>query len=186
MLTEDGSIKTAEIAVSPALELYRKKLKIIALVLLIVGAIGLIAYIVLSTVFDTDEGQKLHWTDAFLVFAVPFALGLIGSITFARLKSRESAEGRTSECVFYADCFFYSSKMAHKIEKTEEKFSYPDAAIKCENENYFYLEIKGKGIILPLGKENLSVEEQNTIRKCFRPATDGKTVELKNYKPEEV
>ena len=184
MVAEDGSIKTANISVAPALKLYRKKLKIYAVIALIIGAIGLIAYIVVSTVLETKTGVAPRWVKAFLVFAVPFTLGLLGLITIVRLGKRESQEMRTSECVFYADCFFYRSKSAFQSEICD-KFCYSDAVLKRENEKYGYIFIIDKGWFSVFGKDGLEEKEINTIRKLFGQAEVAETVEIKNYKPDE-
>ena len=46
MLNDDKSITTSTVALDGALSIYRRKFKLISLVLLIIGAIGLITYIV--------------------------------------------------------------------------------------------------------------------------------------------
>ena len=183
MLAEDGSIRTARVYVAPALNLYRKKLKLISLIALIVGAVGLVAYIALATVLGGETEDAPKWVDAFLVFAVPFTLGLIGYITLARLKSRERAENGTSECTFFADCFFCSYKSS-KLEFAE-KINYSDAVLKKENDSYGYIFVFGKGLFLVFSKEGLEANELNAIRKCFHLAIDGDNAELKNYPKDE-
>ena len=184
MITEDGSIKTENIAVAPALDLYRKKLKTIAVWALVAGAVGLIAYIAVSFSFEMKKGYTPLWVDALLIFAVPFALGLIGFITIVRLKKREKRENHTGEFVFYADCFFYRYKTASHPEITGEKFFYADAVLKRENEQYGYIFVKSKGLLLVFGKAGLNDMEINTVRKLYNLAADGETKELKNYKSE--
>ena len=179
MITEDGSIKTARIEDSGALSLYRKKYKIVSLILLIVGVVGTLVYIVLGTVLGGPDEDAPRWVDIFLVFAVPLALGLIGSITISRLKSRERKEGRTSECTFYADCFFYSLKSAQGT--TVDKFAYSDAVLKRENEKYGYIFVQSRGAFLVFSKEGLQDSELNAIRKRFGQSTEGGIAELKNY-----
>ena len=179
MLSEDGSIRTANISVAPALKIYRKKLKIIALISLIAGAVGLITYIVLSAI-ETDGGETPRWLDIFLIFAVPFTLGLIGFITIIRLGKRETAEERTSGCRFFADCFIYTSKSASELTETVEKIAYADAALKCENENYGYIFVLRKGLFV-FSKEGLEKAELNAIFKNLKHPTVGETAELKNY-----
>ena len=185
MLTDDGSIKTANIGVGPALWLYRKKLTIIAVLLLIAGACGLIAYVSIKSVFDIRDGEAPQWVDAFLVFALPFAFGLVGCITLKRLKSREKQENRTGECVFYADCFFFNYKTAVQLTEKSEKFIYSDAVLKSENEKYGYVFVSNKGLFLAFSKEGLEEGELNAIRKLFKKPVSGETKELKNYKTEE-
>ena len=177
MLTEEGSIKTENIPVAPALNEYRKKLKIISLISLILGTAGVIMYIV-GSVIDMDEAPL--WVNIFLLFAVPLALGLIGYITIARLKKREKEENGSSECLFFADCFFYTFKSA-KIAVFTEQFVYSDAVLKRENERYGYIFVKSKGLFLVFSKAGLSAEELNSIRKNFGQPIDGVSAELKNH-----
>lgn len=121
MITDKGSIKTESVSVESALVVYRKKIKIIALIMLIVGAVGLVAYIALSTVFENK------WLDALLVFAVPFTLGLIGTITIARVHKREKLNPTTCRCEFFADFFFCTTKTAPPRESSDtDKFAYMD------------------------------------------------------------
>ena len=183
MLTEEGYIGTENIPVAPALNKYRKKLKIIALISLISGAAGLIAYIV-GSVLEMKDGEAPRWVDIFLVFAVPFAIGLVGNIVLIRLHSREKAEGVTSSCSFYADCFVCNCKGTHNIAETVEKFVYSDAVLKGENEQYGYIFTKS-GQFLVFSKEGLNEEELNAIYKNFGKPVDGAAAELKTHPPKE-
>lgn len=173
MLTDNGSVKTKSIEVAPALDLYRKKLKLICIIFLIAGAIGLVAYIALSVVFE------IKWLDVLLIFAVPFTLGLIGTITIVRLHRRETQAQCVSESEFYADCFFCYSTV--KGESLVDKVAYPDAVLKCENEKYGYIFVFSKGLFLVFSKEDLTVAEINAIRKNFRKEADGNIAKLDNF-----
>ena len=185
MITEDGSVKTADISVVPALNEYRKKLKIISLIALILGAVGVIMYII-GAFFNTEDGGTPLWADICIVFAVPLALGLVGNITIVRLHKREKAANSTSECEFFADCFFCRTKTAFRPEGITEKFSYSDAVLKRETEKYGYIFVNGTGAFLVFGKEGLEESELNAIRRLLKvPVPDGEAAELKNYKPTE-
>ena len=179
MLLDEGSIKTENTDVAPALNLYRKKLKTVALISIIAGVAGIIMYIV-GSVLDMEDGETPRWVDIFLFFAVPFALGLIGYITIIRLGKREKADGRTSECLFYADCFFYTSKSSAQSQ-TVDKFFYSDAVLKRENKKYGYIFVTSRVLFLVFSKEGLKEEALNAIRKNFGKPFNGETVELKNY-----
>ena len=181
MLTDEGSIKTENIPVAPALNEYRKKLKIISLISLIVGTAGVIMYIV-GSVVDMDEVPL--WVNIFLLFAIPLALGLVGYITIVRLKKRERAENGSSECQFFENCFFYTFKSAKQATFTEQ-FAYSDAVLKRETEKYGYIFVNSKGLFLVFSKEGLSVEEQNAIRKNFGNPFEGANAELKNHQIEQ-
>ena len=185
MISEDGSIKTANIPVFPALNEYRKKLRTVSLIALIMGAVGVVVYII-GAFFETDDGGTPLWLDIFIIFAVPLGLGLVSYITIARLHVREKKENCMAEISFYADCFFYRSKSASRPEERSESFFYPNAVLKRETERYGYIFINGTGDFLVFGKEGLEESELNTIRKLFRvPVPDGETVELQNYKSNE-
>ena len=180
-MREDGSIVTENIEIAPALQLYRNKLKIISIIMLIVGCVGMAVYIVLGTVLGGENEDAPKWVDVFLVFAVPFTLGLIGYITVKRLYKRETAENRTGECLFFADCFFYNFKSAQYPTGVSDKFVYPDATLRRENEKYGYIYVFSKGLFVAFSKQNLQTAELNSIRRCFRQSTEGETYELKNY-----
>ena len=185
MLTDDGSIKTAQTEVAPALCIYRKKLELISIAMLIIGTIGVLVYVALSVVLSGENEDAPRWVNVFLVFAVPQALGLIGTITIERLKKREKAEGCTGECQFFADCFFYTFKTVLQTTVTVYKVGYPDAVLKGENENYGYIYIFSRGVFAVFAKDGLSEAELNAIRKCLRHNTEGEVAELKNYKSNE-
>ena len=178
MLSERGSVKTKSVEAAPALNLYRKKLKIICIIMLIAGSLGLVAYIALSTIFDKK------WLDVLLIFAVPFTLGLIGTITVVRLHKRETQSQCISECEFFADCFICNSTV--KGEPLTEKAVYSDAVLKRENEKFGYIYIFSKGLLLVFSKEDLTDEELNAIRKNFRIQIDGDIAKLENYKEEDT
>ena len=181
MLTKEGSIRTQNISVGPALWQYRKKLQIVSLIALILGAVGLVMYIIGSAI-EAGDGKGFSWIDISLVCAIPFTLGLIAYITVIRLKKREKDEDKTSECTFYADCFFYNSK-ATQGSATVEKICYADAVLKKENEEYGYVFVSGRGLFLVFSKQGLQEAELNAIRKKFNKAIpDGEEIaELKDY-----
>lgn len=174
MLTENGSLKTQSFEVAPALDLYRKKLKIICFIMLILGAVGVVAYIALSVFFENK------WLSALLVFAVPFTLGLIGTITFVRLHKREVRFAGVSECEFFADCFICKTKS--DIKTDEIRVAYSDAVLKRETESYGYIFVLGRGLFLTFSKQNLTVSELNAIRKNFKKQVVGDVAELQNFK----
>lgn len=180
MLNDNKSITTATVELSVPLSEYRKKFKFVSLLLFIIGLIGVVAYIVLSTLYDIKYGKDPVWVKLLLISAVPFTLGLIGFITVVRLNKRAAQAKDFANCVFYGDCFFYNVE-----NKSSLKFVYADAVLKSENENYGYIYVFSKGEFAVFSKEDLSETEINTIRKKFGKNTDGETVELENYKKEE-
>lgn len=182
MLNDNKSITTATVPLEGALTAYRRKFKLISLAILIIGAIGVIAYIALSTVYGVKYDKEPLWVKFFLAFAVPFTLGLIGFITVVRLNRREAQEKNRANCVFYGDCFFYNI-----VNRQSEKFIYSDAILKSENENYGYIYILSRALLAVFSKEDLTVAEMNAIRKKLRKTVaDGEeTAELENYKNEE-
>lgn len=177
MITDNGSVKTKSIEVAPALDLYRKKLKLICLIMLIIGAIGLFAYIALSTILENK------WLSALLIFAVPFTLGLIGFVTIVRLHKREAREAGTSECEFFADCFICKVQNTQGVNDSA-KIAYSDAVLKRENENYGYIFVFNKGLFLVFSKEDLTESELNAIYKNFRKQVDGEVAPLEKFKDE--
>lgn len=180
MLNDNKSITTSTVEVSLPLRVYRRKFALISLILLIVGLLGVIAYIAVGTWYDIKYGNEPLWIKLMLISAVPFALGLIGFITVIRLNKRAKRENDFSHCEFYGDCFFYNTE-----KKSSEKFAYSDAVLKSENEKYGYIYVFSRAYFAVFSKEELSERELNTIRRKFRKSTDGETVELENYRKEE-
>ena len=187
MLNENGGINTQRIEVASALILYRKKIKILLIVALIVGTLGVIAHLGLSSALQIIDGKTPIWVEVILfVSAPPFVLGLVGTITLARQRSREKKDNCKAQFVFYGDCFFYKFSNTQTIEPMNRKFFYSDAVLKGENENFGYICLLRNSTVLPFSKENLEEKELNAIRKNFGKPAGGETAELKNYKTEEI
>ncbi len=78
----------------------QKKLKTGSFWAMIIGIIGLIAYIVVS-VACFDEGEEPKWLEIFLyAFSVLFAIGLIFFLTTKNLIKKAVANGFTNEYLF--------------------------------------------------------------------------------------
>lgn len=186
MLSDKGSIKTARISVETALVTYRRKLKLISLIVLIIGAVGVAAYIVVGTVLDVVYNKEPAWVDALLAFAVPFTLGLIGFVTIVRLDRRAANEGASSVCEFFADCLIYSAESI-SCSPVNYKVGYSDAVYKGSKGRYGYVYILSRAVLFPFCLEDLTKAELNTVLKLFRSALpDGaETVELEKYRDEE-
>lgn len=184
MLTDSGSIKTNEVDFEDAMVKYRKKYKILWLVMLIVGAAGLVAYFSLLVALEIIYKREFPWLDVMFIFAVPFALGLIFTVSIARIHKYELREEKVGACEFFADCFFCTVRASASFQTspTQLKLNYSDGIYKCENEKYAYIYVPEKRYFLPFGKDGLSVAELNGIRKNFKQIIDGDAVELENYK----
>ncbi len=173
MLTS-GCIKTESVSMADALITYRRKPKLISLIMLIIGAVGLFGYMVLAAVLETAFDESPLWIDAFLVFAFPFTLGLIGFITMVRLNRSAKKHDEHSCCVFYADCFFYNG----------EKLGYGLCSIKREIQNYGYIFAMNGNLFLPFSTTGLSETELNTVRALFRQSVSGECVQLEKFSKE--
>lgn len=181
MITEYGSIITEKNTAGEARKALTKNLKWLWIVLLIVGSVGLIAYIFGATYFEEVYGYKPQWADIILVLsAVPFAIGLIFTLA---TRSQKKAELKTNDILtnseFFSDCIIFR----------EYKDSEQMGVIRIDYSRILRVKLRGnflyfgiaQGVFYPVYIGNLTETELNTIKKQLKilPNADAETVELK-------
>ncbi len=176
MTDGSGKITTKTISVSKANACYRAALQVISAILLLIGTAGLVAYVVLGIVFKEEPA----WVTAFLAFAIPFAVGFMGTFGVAHLNHAEKMSNMTSFCVFYADGFVYSSDGS--AGKKEEFCNYSSCNLKGKKCGYWFLFDRKSGTFMQFYIKDLTALEVNTLKKLFNQPYDvAETLTLKNY-----
>ena len=107
--------------------------------LMIIGAIGLLAYIVIGTILE----EEVWWCEALLVFALPFSFGLILLITINKQEKKAVFSNQYNVYEFNDD--FLNAETYSKGECTSKvKFYYKDIVRVKETDNYLFLFIQIK------------------------------------------
>lgn len=149
--------KTATVINSEVQKEISKKAYIIWLTALIVGVIGLVAYIVLGTIFpDVSE------LDLLLFFSMPFGFGLVFVLTIKKqIKSVEKLN-QINTYEFFEDHVVVSTVRNMEVVGSVKVY-YKDLTKSKETEKYFLLYLNNVSV-LPIKKDGLKTEEQVLVR----------------------
>ena len=119
-------------------------------------------YIVLATVIGAA------WTDALLVFAVPFAVGLILLITVRRnIKAAGKQAHDENFYRFDADSVTIETRSDGAVKATAV-MRYTDFVRKRETKSFFLLYVNRFSVI-PVRKSSLTPDEQAVLRGWLFP-----------------
>lgn len=180
MVTQSGTIKTEFSDFGGMLTALRKNAKIGLIIMLVIGAIGLVAYIAVSTVLETNYESAPAWCDALLVFAVPFAFGLVFSIIFTALeKQARKNVGAVNIYEFFSDCFIIRGARGG-MQTSVFRAEYAKVTKVFEKGNYLIFYYTASTLLFPLDKSQLTEEELNTVKKLLRAPVpqDAQTLDL--------
>ena len=187
MITEYGSVLTGKTTVGEARKARTKNLLWLWIIMLVIGAIGVLGYIagaVLQELFPED----FKWTDNFLFAVVPFTLGLIFTLA-TRIQKKDDAKtnGLVTCSEFFSDCIIF------RAFKGDEQISvirvnYTQIVLTKKRVNYLYIMLP-QGVSYPIFVGGLSQTELNTVNRQLKipvykqlnmsvPETDD-TIELK-------
>ena len=134
-----------------------KKAYIIWLTALIVGVIGLVAYIVLGTIFpDVSE------LDLLLFFSMPFGFGLVFVLTIKKQIKSVQTLNQVNTYEFFEDHVVVSTVRNMEVVGSV-KIYYKDLTKSKETEKYFLLYLNNVSV-LPIKKDGLKTEEQVLVR----------------------
>lgn len=174
MITQAGTIKTEFSDFAGMQKKFHSTVKIISIILLIVGSLGLIAYLAVSTVLETDYENAPAWCDALLFFAVPFAFGLVFLIIIvAQQKQARKNADAVNIYEFFSDCLIIRGARAG-IQTAVFRAEYAKVAKVKEMGEYLIFYYVASTSLFPIDKRQLSEEELNTIKKLLRaPVSDG-------------
>ncbi len=141
----------------------QKKIKLLCKIALIVGIIGLIAYIIVSVAFF-DEGEDPFWLEIILyTFSILFALGVVLPITMNAInkKAAKTIENVINYYEFSEENFtVISCRGEEKI--AEVKHYYNEITKIRKTENYIYLHLGLRGAY-PIEWKELTEEEIHWI-----------------------
>lgn len=173
------SIVSEPMSAGEAISSFKKYLPI-SIVASAIGGAGLIAYIVLATIFGGDGlfGGPA-WVSAFLIFALPFTLGLIFALS---IRSLEKLKGTLKDdffsCEFFSDCFLITESRGGENMSVRKEFY--GNIVRAKLKGGCILTYASDGNMVPAKISNLSAEQLNTLKKLFNlPLEEGaKTLEL--------
>ena len=179
MINEYGSIRTEQIAVGEARKARVKNMLWLWIVLLIVGAIGVVAYLVGSVLEELYQSEFV-WVDIALFAVVPFTVGLIFVLA---IRLQKKADLNTNEiltgCEFFSDCIIF-----REFKDNEQlgvfRITYSQIVLVKQRASFLYCTIP-QGIAYPVYLGGLTQVEINTIKKQLKlPVSEGaETIALK-------
>ncbi len=130
---------------------------VLSLILTIVGAIGLLLYIVIGMFFDNIILEATLW-----ISAIVFAGGLVYMFLINQTNKKNGQQNIINEMQIYEDNIFVRA-IKNNEEISTQKFYFKDIYKIKENEKYFILYIN-KFTALPILKESFSKEDMATIK----------------------
>lgn len=179
MINGYGSILTEKITVGEARKARTKNMSWLWIILLVIGAIGVLGYLV-GTVLEEIYESEFWWVDALLFAVIPFALGLIFTLALRiQKKSEIKTDDISTNCELFSDCLIF-----REFRDGEQlgvfRITYPQI-LSVKQRGCFLYCIIAQGIAYPLFLGGISEAEINTIRKQLklRVSENADTVELK-------
>lgn len=149
--------KTATVINSEVQKEISKKAYIIWLTALIVGFIGLVAYIVLGIIFP-----NVSELDLLLFFSMPFGFGLVFVLTIKKQIKSVQTLNQVNTYEFFEDHVVVSTVRNMEVVGSV-KIYYKDLTKSKETEKYFLLYLNNVSV-LPIKKDGLKKEEQVLVR----------------------
>lgn len=135
-----------------------KKFYIISLIALIVGAIGIVAYIVIGVFVESS------YLDIMLVFSLPFGFGLVYVISINKIIKKAVANNIVNEYEFDNDFFNVSSYKNGEVVGTSKVY-YKDLYKIKEKDGYIFLYINISNAYIV--KEDALSENDQTLLKAL-------------------
>lgn len=167
MITENNTIKTEFSDFKRVQKALFQKLFVCSVVALIIGAIGVLAYIILATVWETLYEYTPAWCDALLVFAVPLGIGIVFTLSFrSTFKQAEKLAGSVNEYEFYSDCVIIR-EINNGKEVAGRRTEY-NRINTTQKGQYLLIRYLNNNQALPIDTATLSERELNTIKKLLR------------------
>lgn len=149
-----------------------KKNKLISLISLIIGAIGLVAFVVISTIFEDKIFGLL------LLFAFPFTLGLISYISINKNIKNFKLHNIINNYEFNEDHFIVKSFKGND-QIGMSKINYNEVFKLKETETFIFI-FANRVSAYPIIKTTLSKEDLNKIKQLInnaKPEPKNKNIE---------
>lgn len=181
MSSEVGSVITEKTTSAEANNALTKKLKWLWLALLVLGAIGVAAYIFISVSWEEIYGYEPEWSEIILILsAVPFSVGLIFTLaTRSQRKADLKNANIQSSSQFFSDCIIYR-EFSGGEQIGVIRIDYNNILRTKQREGFIYLTV-AQGVLYPVSVKCLTDEELNTVKKQLKMPVDenARTLELK-------
>lgn len=133
-----------------------RPLYIVSIVALVIGIVGMVAYIVLGTIFDNPEIEYM------LVFSFPFAFGLVLLITINKLCKNADKIPQYNQYTFEEEYFMATTYRCGENVGTV-KLYYKDLAKSRESKNYIFMYLN-KYSAVAVAKDQLNSDELILLR----------------------
>ena len=139
---------------------FSKKTLIVSIILMIVGAIGLLTYVVLSAIFDYKGLSFL------ILFSVPFGLGVSFLLTVKKIIKSTEKNPFVNEYEF-EDTFVNVSSIKNNEVIATQKLYYKDIVKIKENDKYIHIFITPTTAFV-VDKVNTNSDDINEIKKLLK------------------
>lgn len=146
---------------------FRKGGMALAAVAFAVGAAGLAAYLVLTVFYSVVYEETPAWSEALVVFAVPFTVGLIFLLTARQQrKAAQRNAGLVREYEFFSDCFVMR-EYRDGVQTGAVRFGYGQIIRAKQKGAYLLLYYLTMSVFYPVDVSPLGEAERNTLKKLF-------------------
>ena len=129
---------------------------IVSIVALVIGIVGMVAYVVLGTIFDNPEIEYM------LAFSFPFAFGLVLLITINKLCNNADKIPQYNQYTFEEEYFMATTYRCGENVGTV-KLYYKDLAKSRESKNYIFMYLN-KYSAVAVAKDQLNSDELILLR----------------------
>lgn len=167
MVSEKGCIVSECVMSEEIQKKFSHKLYIASVISLVIGSVGLAAYLVTSVSYDFIYDFIPEWCNAFLLFAVPFGFGLVFLLTLkSQIKNSRKLEGIKNVYEFYSDCIL-ARELRGGLQTGVVRFTYDNIVKTKDDEDMLYFYYQVKTLAYPLEKNSLTPAELNTVKKLL-------------------
>ncbi len=148
-----------------------RKPLVISAILFAVGVLGLLAYVIWGTVWETKYDYTPAACNALLACAVPFVIGLTLMLTIrTAIKNVKNREGTEKRYEFYNDIFVVYETRGGEVGSA--KFAYEQVYKAVWKDDLLYIYCMGGAILHIAEVAALEECERNTLKKLFREQID--------------
>ena len=137
------------------------KSKLISLIMMIIGAVGLIVYVLLGTFIPGEP----KWVELFLLFAIPLGVGLVCLVTI-NITNKKSLEGDRELKLVFSEESYIVSEIKNGEKVAEVNVYYKDVLKTRETQNYFFI-YQSQTIAHPVKKSDLTTEQLEQVKKLI-------------------